>query len=806
MDTFFQDLRFGFRVFLKTPLVALSIIIVLGLGIGANSAMFAILDSLLLHSVRFPDPQSLVFVWSVDSQGSVNDASPADFMDWRTQSRSLSDFSLWIPTSFVFTGGERPRQLSGARVSADFFRTLRIKPRLGRTFLPDEDGLQNPANAAHSVVISYRLWQEDLGGDPNVLGRTIRVDSVPYAIIGVLPPGFQFWWRAHDLWIPASPNIHERDFRDLVVIARLTRPRRQAQTEMDVIAGSLAAAYPKNDKGWNIRVEDFQDRLLNNNFRVRLILLSSAVGLVLLIACSNVAGLLLARSAARRRELAVRVSLGASGLRLARQLFTESAILAIIGGAVGVAISWTLIGAIPKFVPASALPTRSIDMSAPVLWFCFAASALTCILVGLAPSIAAGRAGALAHMKESGRGNTAGRSRQSFRQALIAGEVAVALLLLAGAWLMTASLRSSTQADFGFNPTNVLTFRVVLPGAKYKQEQWPRFFRQALDRIGALPGVAGASLGRTLPVGNNDDFWVTFDVDGSTREPNQRPSVRYSAVDSNYFSTLGIPLRQGRVFAPSDDEKAPLVAIVNEALASRFFPNQNVIGQRILVDRPQRGGQETVRMEIVGVVGNIRTPNASADARFMVYVPFPQGPTRAAWFAVRTSGSPAALASAVRQEIAALDSEQPVEQMGNLEQMLSNQFAEPRFQTGLMGAFALLALALAAIGIYGVNAYAVSQRQNEIGVRMALGASQGAVMRQVIGQGMIPTAIGIALGLAGAAGATAGLKSFLVGTERTDPLAFAGAALLLAAVATIACYIPARRAVRIDPAITLRSE
>lgn len=808
MESLFHDIRFGARVLLRTPLIAISIILVLGLGIGANSVMFGILDGLLLHAVRYPAPDELVFVWSIDPQGALNDVSPADFVDWRKRAKTVGDLAAWVPTSFVVNGGQLPRQLGGSFVTANFFRTLRVKPILGRTFLPDEDGLEHPGNAARSVVISYRFWQEDLGADPNVLGRTIRVESTPYNIVGVMPPDFQFWWRPHDLWIPVTMNIHERDYRDLVVVGRLNAPLQQAQREADVIASSLGEAYPKSNKGWTIQLERIQERLLNRTFRARLLMLSSAVGLVLLIACTNVASLLLARSAARERELAVRVSLGASAGRLARQLLTESALLAFFGGGFGLTVAWALIRAIPRFVPAGALPSRSIELSSPVMWFCAGVSALTCLLVGLAPAITAARAEGNLQLKDSARGTTAGRQRQRFRQILVGAEVAVALMLVATAWLMTGSLLSLSRLDLGFNAPNVLTFRVLLPRGKYNTAQALGFYRLALERIGTIPGVVSAGMGSYLPLANDNRILVRCDIEGSGRQEAERASMRYAAVSPDYFRTLNIPLKRGRFFTSEDDEKAAPIAVVSEALASTFFPNEDPIGKRIVVDRPLRGaGQETVKLEIVGVTGNINLTNLSLDPKTMIYVPHRQNPfSRGVWFAVRTAGEPSQFASAARAAIMGIDREQPVEQMGSLEQMLANQYAEPRFQTELMSSFALLALVLAAVGIYGVNAYAVAQRRTEIGLRMALGATQGDVLKQAVGQGMAPTIAGIVVGLAGAAAVATWLRSFLLGSEAADPLAFLGAAALLGLVAVLACYFPARRAIRIDPAIALRNE
>lgn len=803
-----NDLRFGMRVLLRTPLVTISIVLLLGLGIGANSAMFGIVDGLVLHAVRYPDPQKLAFVWSYDAQGQVSDVSAADFMDWRARSKTLTDLAAWMPTTFVVLGGDRPRQLGGARVTANFFRTLGMKPVLGRTFLPDEDGLDHPENAARSVVISYRLWQEDLGADPNVLGRTLRVDSVPYTIIGVAPDGFQFWWRPHDLWIPVSLNVHDRDYRELVAIGRLDATRARASAEMAVIARSLAESYPKSDKGWTIHVDNLQDWLLNRTFRLRLLLLSGAVGLVLLIACMNVASLMLARSAVRARELAVRISLGATRSRVIRQLLTESALLTLGGAGLGLAIAWGLIRIAPKIVPANAIPGGPVELSAPVVLFTMAISAVTCLLFGLAPAVAATQGDVQTALKDSSRGSTAGPKGIRFRQTMVAAEVAVALMLLATTWLMIGSLRDLMRVDPGYDPKNVLAERMYLPSGKYDKMHALEFYRVALERISSLAGVRTVTAATSLPCSLNT-MEVRFRPDEMPpRAESELPSALYAAVGTDYFRTLEIPLKQGRVFETGDDENAPLRAILNEAFVARYYPRENPIGKRILVNRPVRfTGEEPVEVMVVGLVGDVQLSDFPEERWPMIYVPYAQNPfSRAVWFAVRTNGDPLAMSPAIRNEFREIDREQPMDQVGSLEAMIDGQFAQPRFQTGLMSSFALMALLLAAVGIYGVNAYAVAQRRSEIGLRMALGASPGAVLRDVLGLGMRLIAIGIGIGLLGSAGLTWWLRTVVVGAGRPDPLAFAGAALLLAIVALLACYFPARKATRIDPSVALRAD
>ncbi len=793
---------------MRAPVLAGTVILVLGLGVGANSAMFSMVDGLLLRPVSYPEPETLAFVWSHDSQGALSDASAADFMDWRARSRTLSDFAAWMQTSFVLTGGDHPRQVLGAQVSANFFRTLRVTPVLGRSFLPDEDGLDNPAAAARSAVISYRLWQQDLGADPHVLGREVYVDAVPYTIVGVAPPDFQFRWRQHDIWVPVSLNTHDRDVRDLVVIARLQAPRTRAAAEMNIIARSLAETYPESDKGWTVRVEDFRGFLLNGTFRARLVVLSGAVGLILLIACANIASLLLARAAAREREIAVRISLGATRGHLIRQMLSESALLSLAGGALGLAIAWALIRAAPNIVPADALPGGSIELNSTVVWFALGISLLSCLLFGLAPAVAAARSGVQTALKDSGRGSTGGRKSRRVREVLIIADAALAMMLLAAAGLMIQSLRDFTRKNPGFDPSNVVTVRLVLPAAKYSAERSLDFYREGARRIAALPGVKSVAVATSLPLLNN--WEVRFKEEGaSARGEAELPSAAYAAVGPDYFGTLGIPLKQGRLFTEADDEKAPLVAIVSEALAVRYFPNRDPIGKRLTMNRPIRfeNGEEPVTLRVVGIVGNVRLNDPSVDEKPVIYVPHRQNPwSRGVWFAARTEANPAALGSSLRAEFMAIDREQPIDQLGTLEQRLHNQSAGSRFQTGLMSSFALVALLLAALGIYGVNAYAVAQRRNEIGLRMALGATRGAVLRQVMERGMGPTVLGVGIGLAGAMAISIGLKSVIADTRSADPVAYLGAALLLAVVAALACLFPGLKATRIDPAITLRTE
>ncbi len=811
MESLLRDIRFGVRILLRSPGITAAVIFTLALGIGANSAMFSVVDGLLLHPVRYSDPATLAFIWERDPQGIVRSASSGDFLDLRAAAKSFSDVAAWLPGSFILTGESRPRQEAGASVTANFFQTLGVKPLLGRTFLPDEDGLDHTGAAAHVVVVSYRLWQESLSADPNVLGRTLSLSSMPYTIVGVMPPNFNFWWRQHQLWVPLSISERDRAYHYLITLGRLNASRERASAEMTVLARSLEQSYPRTNKGWTIQVDDMQEWFVTGMLRTRLLLLFGALGMVLLIACTNVASLLLARSAARTREIAVRIALGATRWRLTRQLLTESMLLSSIGGALGLALAWTLIRALPKVVPANVVPPdASIELSGLVICFTLGLAVLTGVLFGLAPAWAAARPKVQEALKDASRGSTAGRSRQRFRQVMVSAEVAVAMVLLASAGLMMQSLRKLAEVDLGCDPRNVLILRMFLSQSKYDAAHALQLHRLALQRISALPGVKSVTVASNLPL-LTIRMEVPFDVESSAAsDVGDRPAVAYTTVSADYFRTLGIPVKRGRTFMVSDSETAPAVAIVNEALAARYFPKGDAIGKRILLNRPMLGKNgfgETVHPEIVGVVGNVKLADLTANAEPLIYAPYAQNVwDPGAWFAVRTEVDPAGLTAAIRNEMAGLDKEQPIDQVGALGLKLANHYAQPRFQTELMGAFASLALLLAVVGIYGVNAYAVVQRRHEIGVRMALGASPGMILREILGQGIRLTAIGIGVGLAGAMAIGSLLKSLLVGVSATDPLTLLAVAALLALVSIAACYFPARRATRIDPAVSLRPE
>jgi putative ABC transport system permease protein len=753
-------------------------------------------------------------VWDRDPQGQLRGASSGNFLDWR-KAKSFSALAGWAQSTYTLTGLDQPQQIYGARVTGDFFKVLGVKPVLGRTFLPGEDGLDGTSvsspGVSHVAVIGYDTWRNSLSGDPNVLGRTIRLNQVPYAIIGVMGPDFQFLSRRHQVWVPAVLDAANRDYRYLTTVARLNTSRGAAAAEMTALARGLAETYPKSNTGWSIQVDDFRDYLVNGHLRTRLLLLFAAVGAVLLLACTNVASLLLARSAARGREIAVRVSMGATRGRVVRQLLTESVMLALAGAGLGLCLAALLINLAPGFVPANAIPTTApIQLSFLVLSFTLGIAVLTGVLFGLAPALSLARSDVRDTLNDASRGSTGGRGRQRFRQAMVVIEVAVALVLLAGAGLMTESLRHMAEIDLGFDVNQVLTLRVFLPVARYNATQSYQFDTRAMEKVAALPGVESVAMGTNLPLVRLN-MYVPFDLDTAPpRAPAERPDVGYTTISSGYLHTLGIPLQRGRDFTDRDRAGAPTVALINEAFAALHFPHQDPVGRQLLINPPvlgQNGFADTIRAEIVGVTGNVKLGDLNAAPEPILYLPLAQNVwSTVTYLTVRTRTNATSLTAAIRREMADLDREQPVDQLGSMEQTFSDQFAEPRFQSRLMGAFAALALILAVVGIYGVNAYAVTQRRRELGVRIALGARPSDVLRETLGEGLKLSAVGIAIGLAGAYALSSLFRSVLVGVTGTNPITLLGAAGVLAAVALIACYIPARRATRIDPASALRQE
>jgi len=805
-----QDARFGTRILLRSPGFTALVVLALALGIGVNSAMFSVVDALLLHPLSYLAPEELTIIFDRDTRGQLRSASAGNFVDWR-QAKSFSGMAAWAPSVYVLSGGSQPVQVLGARVTANIFDVLGVTPFMGRKFLVGEDGLDGSATVSRVAVISYGLWQDALGSDPNVLGREIRLNDNKFAIIGVMRPNFELFNRRHQIWVPAVLDAANRDYHYLQVVARRKVSLGEASGEMQSISQALAEAFPGDNRGRVAQVESFEDWLVDRPVRTRLLLLLSAVGLVLLLACSNVASLLLARSASRSREIALRASLGASRGRIVAQLLVESLLLSLAGGLLGLVLAAALIQVAPSFVPASAIPTTApLELSLTVIGFTLVISVLTGVLFGLAPAVAASKPDVQEALQDTARGATGGRGRQIFRQAMVTIEVAVALVLLSSAMLMVSSLQKLAATDLGLTTKNVLTQRVFLPATTYDAERALRFHRQAIDQVSAIPGVLQVALGSNLPL-SRMGMQVPFDLESApVRAMGDMPGAGYTTITPGFFGLLRVPLKAGREFDVTDAETAPPVVIVNSAFADRFFPNGDAVGQRLRMNKPalgKNGFADTEYVQIVGVAGNVTLEEVGAQPIPTIYAPVAQNVwSTAHWMTVKTQGDPVRMAAAVRSAIQALDTNQPLDPGTSLDASLAAQFAEPQFQSRLMGGFALLALGLAIVGIYGINSYAVSQRQREIGVRLALGATGGSVVRDILGRGMKLTAVGIFVGLIGAVGLNSVLRSTLLDVGEVEIVPMLGSAAMLTLVAAAACYIPARRATQIDPAITLRKE
>ena len=808
METLLQDLRYGSRMLLKHPGFTAIAVIALALGIGANTAIFSVVNAVLLRPLPFAEPDRLMVVYEsrIDRGGSRSSASYPNFADWRDQNTVFEHMSTYRDTDFVLTGEAEPARLHGAVVNADLFPLLGVAPILGRPFRPEED---KPGDSGRVILLSHRLWQQRFNADPNVLGRSLVLGGKNYVVVGVMAPGFQFPVDSEtiDLWTTVaidSGMFAQRGAHYMHVLARL-KPGvtlAQAKAEMDGIAGNLERQYPDENSHRGVVIVPALESLVGD-VRPALLILLGAVGLVLLIACVNVANLLLARASTRHKEMAIRAALGASRSRVVRQLLTESVLLSMAGGALGLLVAlWgtdVLVSLSRNDLPRAG----QIGLDLRVLGFTLLVSLLTGIVFGLVPAIHSSRTDLTESLKEGGRGSTEGAGRNRLRAALVVGEVAIAIVLLAGAGLLIQSLRRLQQVSPGFDPHNVLSFSIGLPEVKYKPEQQVAFYRQLKARLESLPGVKSASAVMPLPLGG-DRMRVTFETEGRPIAKGDLPATEIRTIGLDYFKTMGIPLIKGRDFTERDDKKAPRVIIVNEAFAKQFFPGEDVVGKHI---QPgiSADDEEPGMLEIVGVVGNVKHMKLSGEADPEAYEPHAQL-TFDMTVLVKTETDPRSIVSAVQSEVKAMDKDLPAYGIRTLDEYLSASVARPRFNTLLLAIFAGLALILTAVGLYGVMNYSVTQRTHEIGIRAALGAQQHDVLKMVVRQGMTLTAIGIGAGLVGAYFLTQLLASLLFGVSATDPVTFIAISIILAGVALGACYVPARRATKVDPMIALRYE
>ncbi|HKQ53230.1 MAG TPA: ABC transporter permease [Pyrinomonadaceae bacterium] len=810
MRSVFQDLRYGTRTLLKRPGFTFVAVLTLALGIGANTAIFSIVNTVMLRPLPYQSPEQLVRVGGANyGKGrQLTSFSPQDFYDWRDQNTVFEALAACDKWSLNLTGDGEPERIEAYAVSAGFFNILRAQPQLGRTFLPREDTLGNE----YVAVLSNRLWQRRFNSDPGIVGRQVTLSGEKFTVIGVMPSTFKFPPLARaglvepELWVPFAPELSDwpRSSRSVDgAIARLKAgvTLDQAETELKAIAGRLEQQYPETNSSQSVSVVSLHESIVGST-RTSLLVFLVAVGFVLLIACANVANLLLARAATRRKEIAIRTALGAGRSRIIRQLLTESVLLSLAGGALGLLLSLWATDFLVNLASDAIRYVGEVQMDARVLAFTLLASLLTGIIFGLMPALQVSNPDLNETLKEGGRGSGQGAGRQRVRSLLIISEVALSLVLLVGAGLLVKSFLRLQEVSPGFSPENLLTMYVSLPGTKYPEdEQHVTFFNRVLEGVRALPGVESASVVSVLPISENYD---RFGIEIESRPPvplGEAPEADRYRISPDYFRTMNIPLQAGRAFSERDRADAPPVVIINETMARRYWPDGSAVGKRL---KGVAAGYPW--LEVVGVVGDVKQYGLDTANTLQMYLPQAQSPTQHMTLVVRTGGNPNSYFTTVREKVWEVDKEQPVYNIRTMEQLLSTSVAQRRFNMLLLAIFAGVALVLAAVGLYGVMSYAVTQRTHEIGIRMALGARAGDVLKMVIGQGMLLALIGVGVGLAVALAVTRVMATLLYGVSTTDPAVFVGIPLLLSAVAFAACYIPARRATKVDPMVALRYE
>jgi putative ABC transport system permease protein len=793
-------------------------VLTLGLGIGANTAIFSVVNAVLLRPLPYAEPEQLMAVGESDTRNPVTRGSMSypNFFDWRAQNSTLENLASYYTTSIALSGIDTPVTLQSATVSANLFATLKANPELGRWFTAEEE----KPNSQLAVIISHRLWQRQFGGDPNITSRTIKLNDRLFQVVGVMPAGFQFPIEADpvELWVPLAvdaiksedddrPMTEQRGAHLFNAIGRL-KPnvtREQAEADLGAIASNLEKQYPEDNTYHGAKVQPFHEDLVNN-YREALLIILGAVGCVLLIACANVANLLLARATVRHKEIAVRTALGASRWQVIRQLLTESSMLAFAGGMTGLLLAWWGTEALVWIIPDNVPRLSEINIDWWVLGFTFLVSLVTGILFGLVPAVQATRVELTEAMKENARGTgSTSRQRSRMRSALVITEIAVALVLLVSAGLLLQSFRKLQTVQLGIDPHNVLTAGVDLPTTRYpKPEQTAEFYKRLTERLRALPGVENASAIMPLPL-SGSQFRTGVNFEGRTYPQGEVPKTQFRVASLNYFNTMKVEMVSGRDFNEHDTDKSQYVAIVNETFVKKYFPDENPIGKRV---KPGVSvSQETPWREIIGVVKDVRynqTLSRELDAE--LYVPHAQCQFGFMGIAVRTTGEPRALAKALQAEVMAIDKDIPISDVKTLDQFLGTAIAQPRFNAVLLGMFGVLALVLTAIGLYSVIAYSVAQRTQEIGIRMALGAQTTDVLGMVLKQGLSLTGFGLLIGIVSAYYLTRLLGTMLYGVQPTDLMTFLWTSVILTGVALVACLVPARRAAKVDPMVALRYE
>jgi putative ABC transport system permease protein len=805
IETAWRDVRLGVRSLVHSPIFTVVTVLSLALGIGANTAIFSVVNGLLLRPLPYPEAEQIVDVWHTPPQQAFPgldrfSVSPANYIDWKAQSSTFEQMAVYTYTGLSLSTSNDPLPLVGAAVSSDFFSVLRTNPMQGRSFTPDEERV----GSDQVVVISHGLWQRAFGANPNIMGQTLTLNSRGFTVVGIMPAGFEFP-READLWVPLAWDDKERQIRsihDYLVVARLKQnvSLDQAQAEMSTISSRLEQQYPEENSGWGARVIPLREDLVGN-IRLALLVLFSAVGFVLLIACANVANLMLARGANRRKEMAVRVALGAGRARLVRQLLTESVLLAVTGGLLGLLLA---VWGSKMLVKLGSLPNAGeIGIDTWALGFTLLVSFAAGIIIGIVPALQFTRTNISETLKQ-GAGRTGGSPiKQHTRKALVISEVALSLVLLIGAGLMIRSFWKLQNVNPGFDTSNALTMSVVLTPSRYSEpHQMLAFFDRALEQIRAVPGVVSVGTTTTIPLaggGSTQPFTVEGRPAGTIAE---QPMAQTRYISPDYFRAIGIPLRQGRFFSDYDRDKSVPVVIISEAMARRFWPGENPIGKRLT---PSFHSEQGAR-EIVGIVGDVKSSGLEVDSAAMMYLPFRQSPRPFLSFVVRTASNPESLIQPVSRAIYSIDKDQALTDVQTLDQVLVASLSGRRFNMTLLLTFAGVALLLAAVGVYGVMNYTVTLRRRELGIRMALGAKATDVLRLVLRQGLTLTLIGVGAGLISAYALTRLMATLLYGVTATDYLTFITVPAVLIAVGLLASYVPARRATKVNPTIALRTE
>ena len=811
MDSLIKDIRYGLRGLLKRPGFTSTVVITLALGIGASTAIFSVVNSVLLRRLPYRNAERIVAIQEMNPEGKRTQVTSANFLDWRAQNTSFEQLAAIKSSTSNLALSDRAERLNIAQTNANFFEIFGVNPQLGRFFLPEDE----QAGHRSVVVLSHSLWQRHFSSDPELVGKPITLDGKSYDVIGIAPPNFQYPDKT-ELWLPPLklvPELFERQdvtqtrgmgYLSAVALLKPNVSLRTAAGEMETITARLREQYPDTNKRRFNRVVSLHEHLVGDTGKL-LWLLLGAVTFVLLIGCANVANLLLASGASRQKEMAIRTALGASRRRVVRQLFTESAMLALSGGTVGLLIAFWGLTAITKLLPQDFPRLSEIHMDVRVLLFAFAVSLITGLLFGLVPALQVSRPDVNDAIRETGRGVAGSRRQRRFRQALIVVEVALSVVLLAGAGLLFRSFLRLQAVDTGFDPAPVLTASLTPSGTNFSnQADYAKFYNQVLEKVSATPGVLDAGLINTLPLDGGPT--ISLRVEGRPlTTPDKWPSVNYRVVSPNYFRAMSIPLVQGRTYTGRDDLDAPATMIINQQLANEVFPNEDPIGKRLNFGASD-SSQQPVWFEIVGVVANVRSQEVREEPASELYFSALQNFWPSMSLVIRSSVEPASLTPALRQIVNDVDKTVPVSNVKTMDRVVSESITQPRFNLFLLGLFSSVALLLSAAGIYGVTTFTVTQRTHELGIRIALGAQIGDVLKMILGQGMAVIAVGLVIGLAVAFGMTRFLRSLLFGVGENDPLTFVVITVVLIFVALVACYIPARRATKVDPLVALRYE